>query len=391
MALALSAAACAGPGHLYGCDLDAGPCLPAPVGDAGLSGAPFVSAPVLIATGDHHNGYTDVARFAGAAYAAYRHASYRGYDGAAEVRAMRSPDKGATWQPAATLSLPGYDLRDPKLTSFRDRLLVTFTAWDVKDPTQNRAFVRAALSSDGVAFTLIDPPSLPQPFGLLAWRPRAIGSDALLLPVWTADELLNHPQLDHVSLLRSSDGQTFALAGAPPIGFGGAEPEILVQSGGRLLVTAPEQQTGATPQRQSFCRTTAPSLGTSPFDTWDCWTAQGPRIETPLLWEWQGAVLLFGRRDLGDGRKRTAVWQVIEEEHSLLALAELPSFGDTGAPGLLPLDANTALLTYYTSSAGDPRAVALGHEPTEVESIRLNLQADVVAVTLTLSSAPIGK
>ena len=55
---------------------------------------------------------------------------------------------------------------------------------------------------------LIDPPTLPQPYGLSAWRPRVFG-ETLLLPVWTADQLFNHPELDKMSLLRSPDALNF--------------------------------------------------------------------------------------------------------------------------------------------------------------------------------------
>src|SRR5947209_297022 len=140
--LALALFACAGPGHIYTCDADAGPCL----GQPGVDGGAFVGQQAVMAHDGQHNGYTDVAIFAGAAYSVYRHGTYRGYDGTAEVRIARSPDKGQSWQAQAAFSLPGYDLRDPKLVAFQDRLLVTFTAWDVRDPTQNRALVRARAS-----------------------------------------------------------------------------------------------------------------------------------------------------------------------------------------------------------------------------------------------------
>src|SRR5262249_19084279 len=152
-----------------------------------------------------------------------------------------STDGGKTWQPDPAISLPGYDLRDPKLTPWGGKLLLTFTAWDVSNTSLDRTIVRAAVSQDGRSFSLVDPPALPQSVGLAAGRPRGTG-DALLLPVWTADELLGHADTDRVSLLRSTDGAAFSLASALPLGGGVAQAELLVQSGGRLLLVAPEQQ-----------------------------------------------------------------------------------------------------------------------------------------------------
>lgn len=387
-AIAMLAAllACAGSGKRYACDEDAGPCSH-PNTDGGHPDLPpFLGAPVVVAHDGQHDGFGDVIRYAGQAYVAYRRATYRGYDGTAQVQIARSGDRGLTWAPVSTLALPGFDLRDPKLAVFKDRLVVSFTAWDVKDPTQNRTFVRFALSDDGAAFATLDPPSLPQPFGLAAWRPRIVDG-ALLLPVWVADELLQHPELNHVSLLRSTDGQSFGVASTLPIGGGGTEPELLVQAGGKMLVTAPERAVLGQPQRQSFCRSTASAAGLS---DWTCWTSN-VHVESPALYDWKGIVLLAGRHDIGDGHKRTGLWQVIEEEKSVQLLAELDSAGDTGALGFVALDDNTALLSYYSTSRLDPRVASLGHEPTEVESIRNAFAVDVLALQLSLSSLPISR
>ena len=102
-------------------------------------------------------------------------------------------------------------------------------------------------------------------------------------------------------------------------------------------------------------------------------------------------MLLFGRHDVGGGRRRTGIWQVLEDVKELQLIADLESYGDTGSPGLLQLDDSTALLLYYTSSKADPRAAALDHEATQLEAIRLNLASDMMAVTLNLLAAPIGK
>ena len=382
--LAAAALGCAGSGKSYGCDADAGPCTTLNPDGGGLPS--FFGTPVLVAHDGQHDAFGDLASFGGQIYAAFRRGSYRGYDGAAQVQVSRSADKGQTWQPVTTLALSGFDLRDPKLAVFKSRLVVSFTAWDVKDPTKNRTFVRFAFSDDGVTFTTVDPPALPQPSGLSAWRPR-VQDSALLLPVWVADELLEHPLLDHISLLRSTDGANFELATTLPIGGGGFQPEILVRAGGKLLLTAPERATLGQPQRQSFCQSTVAAAVVQP---WDCWTAGAQHIETPALYEWNNVVLLAGKHDLGDGRKRTGLWQVSDADRSISLVAELDTFGDTGALGFLTLDEGTALFAYHSSSRLDPKYLALGHEPTEVESIRLGLSSDVIAVTLSLRAAPIG-
>ena len=49
-----------------------------------------------------------------------------------------------------------------------------------------------------------------------------------------------------------------------------------------------------------------------------------------------------------------------------------------------------ALLTFHSTSALDPRVVALGHEPTEVETQSVAMAADVLAVELYMPSAAAG-
>jgi hypothetical protein len=378
--------ACSGPGHNYGCG-DAGCIHLPPQLDGGAE--PFLSAPVILAHDGLHNAFTDAVAFNGQVFAVYRHSTIEGRTDNADVVVIRSADKGQSWTQAAAVALPGYDVRDPKLAVFENRLIVTFTAWDAGGVLPDRAFVRTAVSSDGQSFELQDPPSLPQPYGVSAWRPRSDGS-LLLLPTWTADELMQHPQSDQVSLLRSTDEKSFPVASLPPLGPGAAEPELLVQDGGRLLLTVPQLPTQTSPEQQSFCRATYTAT-TSAISSWSCWGRVGPRVETPLLFEWSGTILLFGRYDVGSGHKRTGIWQVSESDHTLQLIADLDSFGDTGSPGIVQLDPQTALLTYYTTSKLDPRLSGISGEPTMIEAIELGLSADVVGMTLSLQSAPIGR
>jgi hypothetical protein len=112
----------------------------------------------------------------------------------------------------------------------------------------------------------------------------------------------------------------------------------------------------------------------------------GLLVEAPALIEHQGVLLLAGRHDAGGGKRRTAIWQVMEGDRDARLVADLPgSQGETGAPGWLPLEGGKALLTYFSTSPLDPHLPAT--EPTEVRAQALGLSTDVFAVTVDLAAA----
>jgi hypothetical protein len=122
-----------------------------------------------------------------------------------------------------------------------------------------------------------------------------------------------------------------------------------------------------------------------------CWPLLQPLLDGPVLFEHKGLLFIAARHDVGDGRRRTGLWQVIEADQDVSPIADLPtSMGDTGSPGVTRLDDDTFLLTFHTTSALDPRVVALGHEPTENEALG-GLAADLQAVRLDMRKIPAGR
>jgi hypothetical protein len=380
----LFAFACAGPGHFYPCDADAGAdCGVVLLPDGGRTDTPFVAPAVTVWHDGQHDASTDVIRFAGALFSVFRHAPDWQPDPAAQLFVLRSDDKGQTWSKAAALTAAGRDLREPKLVLFQNKLWVTATAWDTTDPTRHRTSIRAAVSDDGAKFTATADVTVSP--GLEAWRPRVVGS-ALVLAAWNADELFPSSNSNQLGLLSSSDGLLFAAPPAPlPAGPGAREGELLVRQSGDSWLALPERAIDGAPDRQTFCH--AKGLA-----GWTCWSVAGQRVDGPALFEWNGILFLAGRHDIGGGRKRTAVWQVLEDDHALSLIADLAqSFGETGGPGVVQLDADHELLTFHSTSTLDPKLAGIGHEPTEVESQSLGLATDVLSVQLFMPGAAAGR
>ena len=382
--------ACAGSGTRYPCDPSVGDCGGVVVSDGGVQQIPFISEPVAVFHDGAHNAATDALPFAGALFAVFRHAGAWSGDASARLYLVRSADKGRTWQQAATLGVSGLDPRQPKLFLFAGKLWVIATFWQTADPTTHRTTLRVASTEDGFTWSAFTP--LSSGAGLAAWRPRQFGA-RLYFSVWDADELFPPAAPTAFSLLSSSDAVLFASAAAAPVGLGAREGELIVRATGEHWLAVPERTVLSSLARQTFCRAPAAALD------WTCWSVAAAPIESPALFEWKGVLYVAGKRDTGNGFKRTSIWQVLEDDHDLSLVADLQgpaattlpySFGDTGGPSVVQLDADRALLTFHTTSRLDGRVAALDHEPTEVEAQAHDYPSDILAVTLYMPSAAAG-
>ncbi len=363
--LFICAVACAGSGKRYPCDPSVGDCGGVENPDGGIQQTPFISDSTLVWHDGAHNGHTDVQPFAGALFSVFRHGAAWSGDATAQLYVARSADQGKTWTKAAALSVTSRDPREPKLFLFGGKLWVIATFWDTNDPTAHVTTVRVSSSADGVTWTAFS--LLPSGAGMSAWRPRLFGKPTAF------------------ALLSTSDAASFASTAAAPVGLGAREGELIVRATGERWLAVPERTVGASLAKQTFCSAPAASLN------WTCWSVAVEPIESPAMFEWQGVLFVAGKRDTGNGFKRTSLWQVVDSTRDLTPVADVPSsFGDTGGPAVAQLDADNFLLTFHTTSKLDPKVIALGHEPTEVEAQAQDYAGDVLAVDLYMPSAAAG-
>ncbi|MGZ6142758.1 MAG: sialidase family protein [Myxococcales bacterium] len=376
------ACACAGSGKRYPCDPAVADCGQVESPDGGPDQTPFISEPFLVFHDGAHNAGTDALPFAGALFAAFRHATAWSGDANAQVYVMRSDDKGRTWTQAGTLGVPNRDPRQPKLFALAGKLWLIATFWDTADPTAHKTTLRVSSSDDGLIWTPFA--TLPNRDGLAAWRPRMFGNQ-LFFSVWDADELFPPAAPTAFSLLSTADTVLYASAAPAPVGAGAREGELIVRASGEHWLAAPERTVGSSLARQTFCHAPSGVLD------WSCWSVPGLPIESPALFEWKGILYVAGKRDTGNGYQRTSIWQVMEDDQDLSPVEDVPaSFGDTGGPAVVQLDEDRALLTFHTTSKLDPRVAALGHEPTLVEAQAQDYASDILAVELFMPSAAAG-
>jgi hypothetical protein len=376
-------AACAGAGTRYACTSDAGACTPEPSDGGLIPTGTFISTAAVVWHDGAHNSDVDVASFNGALYVVFRSSTSFTPSSAAQLRVMTSADHGATWTGSAHLALSGMDLREPKLSVFGGALRVTATAWNPVGQSFHHTTVVTASSANGSEFSALSDTGIAE--GSEAWRPKAMG-DRLWVTAWKADELYPNDSPGGLSLFASLDGASFSGGIVLPAGPGAHQGEAILRVDGALWVTIPERAESGAQDKQTVCH----SAFVPPF-SFSCWSVAQSPIASPALFEFNGILFVSGEHDLPDGHARTGIWQVDELAQSFNLLADLPeSEGETGAPGVVGLDASHLLLTYHSTSKLDPRVQALSAEPTKLQSEAQAYAVDALAVVLDMGQIPAG-
>lgn len=292
----------------------------------------------------NHNAFTDLCRFNGRLYLAFRSCP----DGhqvfpTSQIVVLSSLD-GTAWDPAFRFSVPDRDVRDPHFLVFCETLFVYSGAWlcNPRCPEEhgiNEHLGYAAWTSDGRTWQ--GPQSLEGTYGHYIWRAAAFGDTAYLCGRRTRDFVPpDHPDPSTVvrqsALLESQDGLVWkwrSLFRATQ----GNETAFLFEPDGELLAIVRD---GTDSQ---LCRARPP---------YRAWTRKGLGcfIGGPLMARWGGRILVGGRKTIGPSEHRTVLYWLHEDR--LVEAAELPSGGDTSYPGFIELNAAEGWLSYYSSHEG---------------------------------------
>ena len=227
---------------------------------------------------------------------------------------LTSADGGA-WQPAALLTSPGADLRDPKLSITPDgRLLLNAVSGG--QPRQSMAW----FSSDGRGW------AGPAPIG---GRGISLGRIA-----WHLGRAYSAGGSSPVGLYTSTDGSNFAVQ-ADVIRAAGVPTEA------SLLFL---------PNGNALCLMQA-ELGKSraPYRGWS-WTDLKKGVAGPNMIRLPDERIVMGGR-IYDDTVRTALCWLDPEQETLTEFLTLPSGGDTGYPGLVFYD-GFLWVSYYSSHEG---------------------------------------
>jgi len=276
-----------------------------------------------------HNAFTDLIRFQGRWYCAFREGSgHVSPDGA--VRILTSAD-GIRWDSAALLSVPDADLRDPKLSATPDNRLMLVAAAALHPPSEVRHQTLTWHSPGGRDWT--GPAKIGHPnvwLWRVSWR---LGRSYGMGYSTSGPRFLR--------MYFSPDGHNFrTLAENVFVQGYPNETSLLFESDDSALCLL--RRDGDQPTAQ---------LGRSrpPYRGWS-WQDLGVRLGGPHMIRLpDGRIVAAGR--LYDGKTRTALCWLDPDEPSLREFLALPSGGDTSYPGLVCHD-DLLWVSYYSSHEG---------------------------------------
>ncbi|MBI5542816.1 MAG: exo-alpha-sialidase [Deltaproteobacteria bacterium] len=293
-----------------------------------LAGARRIWAPPAT-----HCAFTDLVRSQGGWLCAFREATdHHSADGS--IRVLHSPD-AVDWTPAALLSLPEEDLRDPKLVALPEGrvALICGSVQSTPEGKRVRTLLFEAWASAVPRHREIGEP------GLWLWR-LTFGPSGLALG-------LSYRPHQFVCLHATRDLESFETL-APQLLAEGRPSEhgmAFLDDGRAVCLLRRDPGTGLV------------GVAKPPYRDWS-WKDLGARIGGPCLVRAPGNRLIAGVR-LHDGEVRTALCELDLDRGCLEERLALPSGEDTSYPGMV-LEEDRLTVSYYSSHEG-PTAIYLAN------------------------------
>jgi len=293
-----------------------------------------------------HNAFTDLIRFEGKLYLAFRSCP----DGhmvhpSASIIVLASSDT-KQWQQVHRFSVPKRDTRDPHFLVFQDTLFVYTGTWycgetspKYADYDLNQHLGYAAWSRDGAMWH--SPVMLEGTFGHYIWRAETFDGKAYLCGRRKKNFAIppkGEGAMVESAMLESDDGliwRTRALFQE----VRGDETAFQFEPDGSIVAIGRRGSDNAQLLRSQ-----------KPYTEWER-TELDRYIGGPLLAHW-GRRTVVGGRKMVDGRnpKTSLCWLVDEQLHEF---AELPSGGDNSYPGFVEISPTLALVSWYSSHEKD--------------------------------------
>jgi hypothetical protein len=291
-----------------------------------------------------HNSNTDMILWRGDFLLVHDARPYHFGSPDARLVVRRSSD-GRRFEELARLSMPGMDIRDPKLAEIGGRLFLYALPNSGKMATPEYTVV--STSDDAVHWTPFEPVGPP---GWLFWRPKTNdGGITWYVPAYWNEH-------GRSILLRSTDGLHWQQVSVIHDGDGNDETAIAFLPDGRLLATARLEVTPDTVIGNADGRT-AIAVAEPPYTEWTTHESRLTRLDGPNLFSIGGQVYAVGRYQASPNRwptrmggvlsrKRTTLYRV--EPDRLVRLSDLPSAADTSYAGAVVRD-GSLWVDYYTS------------------------------------------
>jgi len=274
-----------------------------------------------------HNAFTGIAAHDGRTFVVFRaaatHVSFEG-----TIKIIASEDREA-WDTVAELAIAGLDLRDPKVTAFKDRLLV----YCGSRTTEGHQHSMVSPSEDSRTFGEPTPVD-GVPLGHWLWHIKPF-EDTLYGTAYAT----RLSRTSGIGLYRTGDGTSWEKVVDFPVP--GNETSIDFDTKGVLWALVRDDSHGSVP---TLCS------AEPPYSSFRSVTRLPIRLQGPLVKRLDTGCLVVGRRWESPGRRnlRTDVlWA--EDGRDIEFVRSLPSGGDTSYAGWLDLGPGAGVMSYYSS------------------------------------------
>ncbi len=293
-----------------------------------------------------HNAFTDLVRFQGRIYLAFRNCPDGHMVHPTSSIIIMASDDGKQWQQVHRFSVKRRDTRDPHFLVFNDKLFVYTGTWYSGETTLPRDQYElnlhlgyAAWSEDGQNWH--SPIMLDGTFGHYIWRAAAYNGKAYLCGRRKIGFAVGPRGEGHEveSLMLESDDGLIWRKRAVFQEIAGDETAFLFEPDGSIVGIG--RRGGGKAQLLH---------SKPPYTEWDRKDLDR-YIGGPLITKWGDRYVVGGRHVTPDrGPKTSLCWLVDDQLHEF---AELPSGGDNSYPGLLELEPGRALVSWYSSHEKD--------------------------------------
>ena len=289
-----------------------------------------------------HNAFTDLVRFKGRFYLAFRSCPEgHGVSPKASIIVLESTDAGESWKPVHRFSVKNRDTRDPHFLVFKKKLFVITGAW-YSGPTKPKSYDLnehlgyASWSADGRSWE--EPQLLEGTYGHYCWRAAVHDGKAYLCARRKKDfaRTLDREFIKSV-MLESDDGLIWRKR-AIFQEKDGDETAFLFEPDGDVVGVGRRGRGNAELLRSS-----------PPYTSW-ARTDLGRYIGGPLIVKWGERTIVAGRNTVEEKARTQFCWL---SGDTLQNFAVLPSGGDTSYPGFIELSPRRALISWYSSHEKD--------------------------------------
>ncbi|PPK99489.1 hypothetical protein [Parapedobacter indicus] len=311
-----------------------------------------------------HSAFTDLIWFDGAFYCSFREGEHHVFGEDGTVRVLKSAD-GKSWKSVADLAVPGFDLRDPKLSITPDnRLMVIIGGSIYEGKTQKGRKPHVSFSADGENFSTPEQVTMDADlayWGNWIWRVTWHEGVGYAVDYQIGPDERKGPT--RIFVVKTTDGKHFSKVSALDVDGFPNESTVRFNSAGKMYVMV---------RRELDDQMGVMATSTAPFTDWT-YEKMNYRLGGPnFIFGDKGVILATSR--VHGAEVHTGLLANKGSGATFHEILSLPSGGDNSYAGMV-LKGKYLWLSYYSAHEGKS-AIYLAKVPRKFIRKQLRELAD---------------